>query len=373
MSARRGVGTSVSAEEPSDSRRADNSLGAGDPVAHFYALTDTQLAAACRIPYERVEGRVVSWNTGTGLATSAVSAATELGVSAQHTRDLIAWMASFQLRPTVGGAVLAAHTDERNEQGLSESSQAISRARDDEDDDQIRYSPADSYNEAGDLRVYTQPLRSDGRPKNWSGATPRHAIHDAVDARVASCMDLGTDGTSYETLAAFVTYQHDDGTCTVRLADDLLTVITRVHVQPSRDPVDADTRDRLLEHVRDMHDVAVLYTERGARVLRRGSHRMYGKRYSMDVTGDQRAGLHEAVETVMEVVGRQLGAQPTGFAEGIEYEGCQVRAGWAAVRERGMRGLCRLGTTLSCGEVRRRLPTTGPTKGVGASLAPSAG
>ena len=105
-------------------------------------------------------------------------------------------------------------------------------------------------------------------------------------------MDLGTDGTSYETLAAFVTYQHDDGTCTVRLADDLLTVITRVHVQPSRDPVDADTRDRLLEHVRDMHDVAVLYTERGARVLRRGSHRMYGKRYSMDVTGDG-AGTRE--------------------------------------------------------------------------------
>ena len=118
VSARRGAGTSVSAEEPSDSRRADNSLGAGDPVAHFYALTDPQLAAACRIPYERVEGRVVSWNTGTGLATSAVSAATELGVSAQHTRDLIAWMASFQLRPTVGGAVLAAHTDERDEQGL---------------------------------------------------------------------------------------------------------------------------------------------------------------------------------------------------------------------------------------------------------------
>ena len=292
VSARRGAGTSVSAEEPSDSRRADYSLGAGGPVAHFYALTDPQLAAACRIPYERVEGRVVAWNTDTGLATSAVSAATELGVSAQHTRDLIAWMASFQLRPTVGGAVLAAPTDERDEQGPSESSQATSHARDDEDDDQIRYSPADSYNEAGDLRVYTQPLRPDGRPKNWSGDTPRHAIHDAVDARVASCMDLGTDGTSYETLAAFVTYQHDDGTCTVRLADDLLTVITRVHVQPSRDPVDADTRDRLLDHVRDMHDVAVLYTERGARVLRRGSHRMYGKRYSMDVTGDG-AGTRE--------------------------------------------------------------------------------
>ena len=55
----------------------------------------------------------------------------------------------------------------------------------------------------------------------------------------------------------------------------------------------------------------------------------------LDICGVQRASLHEAVETVMEVVGRQLGAQPTGFAEGIEYEGCQVRAGWAAVREPG--------------------------------------
>ena len=55
----------------------------------------------------------------------------------------------------------------------------------------------------------------------------------------------------------------------------------------------------------------------------------------LDICGVKRAGLHEAVETVVEVVGRQLGAQPTGFAEGIEYEGCQVRAGWAAVRERG--------------------------------------
>ena len=35
-----------------------------------------------------------------------------------------------------------------------------------------------------------------------------------------------------------------------------------------------------------MHDAAVLYTERGARVLRRGSQRMYGKRYSGDATGD---------------------------------------------------------------------------------------
>ena len=95
----------------------------------------------------------------------------------------------------------------------------------------------------------------------------------------------------------------------------------------------------------------------------------------LDICGVQRAGLHEAVETVVEVVGRQLGAQPTGFAEGIENEGRQVRAGWAAVSGQGtrMRGLCRLGTTLFCGEAQRRLPTTSPTKGVEVSLVSSAG
>ena len=284
--ARRDAGPPASNEEPPNSRRADYSLGADGPVAHFYALTDTQLATACRMPYERIEGRVVTWNTNVGLATSAENAAAELGVSAQHTRDLTAWMASFQLRPTLEGAVLAAHADEPDEQMSLGSRQATLRARDEEDDDQLRYSPADSYNEAGDLRVYTQPLRSGWRTKSWPGFTPRYAIHEAVDARVASCMDLDLDGTSYETHAAFVTYQHDDGTCNVRLADDLLTVISRVHVQLSRDLAEADTRDRLLEYQRDMHNVEVLYTERGARVQRRGNHRMYGKRYSMDVTGD---------------------------------------------------------------------------------------
>jgi len=42
----------------------------------------------------------------------------------------------------------------------------------------------------------------------------------------------------------------------------------------------------------------------------------------LDICRVQRAGLHEAVETVLEVVGRQLGAQPPGFAESIENEGC---------------------------------------------------
>ena len=41
------------------------------------------------------------------------------------------------------------------------------------------------------------------------------------------------------------------------------------------------------------------------------------------------------MKTAMEVVGRQLGAQPTGLTEGIEYESCQVRARGGAVGERG--------------------------------------
>jgi len=83
--ARRDAGLPASNEEPPNSRRADYSLGSDGPVAHFYALTDTQLATACRMPYERIEGRVVTWNTNVGLATSAENAAAELGVSAQHT------------------------------------------------------------------------------------------------------------------------------------------------------------------------------------------------------------------------------------------------------------------------------------------------
>ena len=58
--------------------------------------------------YTRLKGHVITWNTGGSLRRFAEIAVIELGMSAQQTVALAAWMASFQLRPMLGGAVLAA-------------------------------------------------------------------------------------------------------------------------------------------------------------------------------------------------------------------------------------------------------------------------
>ena len=75
-------------EQPPNSRRTDYSLGADDPVAHYYALADTQLAMDCQVEYERLEGRVVTWHTGDSLLRFAGVAAAELGLGAQQTAAL---------------------------------------------------------------------------------------------------------------------------------------------------------------------------------------------------------------------------------------------------------------------------------------------
>ena len=99
-------------EQPPNSRRTDYTLGADDPVAHYYALADTQLVADCQMEYKRLEGRVVTWHTGGSLLRFADVAAAELGLGAQQTAALAAWMASFQqLIPTQGGAVLTARVE----------------------------------------------------------------------------------------------------------------------------------------------------------------------------------------------------------------------------------------------------------------------
>ena len=94
--------------QPPNSRRADNALGANDPIAYYYALTDAQLAADCQMEYKRLDGRVIAWNTGDSLQRFADTAAGELGLGAQQTVALAAWMTRFQLRPVRGGAVLSA-------------------------------------------------------------------------------------------------------------------------------------------------------------------------------------------------------------------------------------------------------------------------
>ena len=67
--------------------------------------------------------------------------------------------------------------------------QANAREREHEADDLPRYLPADSYTEDGDLRVYNQPLSPGARPTSRSIGMIRHAVHDVVKVRLASCME----------------------------------------------------------------------------------------------------------------------------------------------------------------------------------------
>ena len=133
-------------------------------------------------------------------------------------------------------------------------------------DGQLRYHPEDSYTAEGELRVYTKPLGGD------AGLRPtgivRYAVHDVVNACLVSCMQSEGGDDNYETHVALVIRQHEDGTCDVRLADDLPTSVLRVGVQHSADTIDADTRERLREYDSDMHCAVDLYTESGAHVSR---------------------------------------------------------------------------------------------------------
>ena len=53
--------------QPPNSRRADSTLGANEPIAYYYALTDAQLAIDCHVEYDRLDGRAITWNTGGSL------------------------------------------------------------------------------------------------------------------------------------------------------------------------------------------------------------------------------------------------------------------------------------------------------------------
>ena len=128
--------------------------------------------------------------------------------------------------------------------------------------------PADSYTEEGELRVYTQPLSPGARPTSRSIDMARYAVHDVVKVRLASCMAEWGGDKNYETHVAFVIRQHDDGTCDVRLADDLPTTVLGVDVQFTTVQVDADTRERLRGYDDDMHRATTLYTANGSRVSR---------------------------------------------------------------------------------------------------------
>ena len=113
----------------------------------------------------------------------------------------------------------------------------------------------------------------------------RYAVHDVVKVRLVSCMESGGGDENYETHVALVIRQHEDGTCDVRLADDLLTSVLGVGVLLTTDTIDADTRERLREHDSDMHCAArSVHRERGARVETRAlsgtDERRSGRRVS---------------------------------------------------------------------------------------------
>ena len=151
------LGSLPAGGQPSNSRRTDYSLGADDTIAYYYALTDTQLATDCQVEYERLDGRVITWRTGGNLLRFAGAAAAELGLGAQQTASLHAWMARFQLRPKQGGAVLTAgvEAEVHGEPNSREAQQADVREHEHWAHGRFRYHPADSYtNEGGAARLH---------------------------------------------------------------------------------------------------------------------------------------------------------------------------------------------------------------------------
>ena len=158
-------------------------------------------------------------------------------------------------------------TEAQDEPDSQAQRQADARGHEPVDDGQPRYLPADSYTEEGELRVYTQPLPPGARPTSRFSRT-RYAVHDVVKVRLASCIAEWGGDKNYETHVAFVIRQHEDGTCDLRLADDLPTTVLYVDMQFSTVTIDADTRERLREYDSDIHCAVNLYTESGAHVSR---------------------------------------------------------------------------------------------------------
>ena len=81
----RGAPDLPASEQMPNSRRTDNSFGADDPIAYYYALSDELLAESCRTAYERLEGHVITWHTGDDLMRFADIAAADPGLGAQQT------------------------------------------------------------------------------------------------------------------------------------------------------------------------------------------------------------------------------------------------------------------------------------------------
>ena len=96
-------------------------------------------------------------------------------------------------------------------------------------DGRFQYHPADAYTDEGELRVYTQPLSGGARPTRLTVGMIRYAVHDVVTVRLASCMEPWEHGENGEIHTAVVVHQRHDGSCDVRLIDDLATTVCSVH------------------------------------------------------------------------------------------------------------------------------------------------
>ena len=214
---------------------------------------------------------MIKWHTGDGLRRFAEDAAADLGLSTRHVNALAEWMVRFQRRPKQGGVVLAEEsaaathgevvlTDEQHvDEGEPEQLQEV----------QYQFHPADAYTDDGELRVYTQPLDNGASPAGRRRSMVRYAVHDVVTVCLTSCMNLSGRDESGEMHTAVVVSQHRDGSCNVRLLDDLATIVRSVYAQLSSVTLDADAHARGSAYVvSDVHQTGNLYTEGGTHVSR---------------------------------------------------------------------------------------------------------
>ena len=200
----------------------------------------------------------------------AESAAADLGLGVQQVNALAAWMSRFQQRPKQGGVVLADESNSETHGGatLTGEQRGDAHAPKHLQDVRFQYHPADAHTDKGELRVYTQPLVRGAYSLRQTHVMVRYAVHDVVTVRLASCMDPSGRDESGEMHTAVVFCQHHDGSCDVRLLDDLATTVRSVHAQLSNVTLDADAHARVSEYDSDIHQAGNLYTETGAHVSR---------------------------------------------------------------------------------------------------------
>ena len=176
---------SLGSEQMLNSRRTDYAIGAHDPVAYYYALSDERLAESCSATYGRLEGRIITWHTGEDLVRFAEGAAADLGLDAQQANAVDAWMARFQQRPTQGGVVLVladeSTSETHGEATLTGEQREDARGLERLQDVQFQFS-ADTYTDEGELRVYTgcDAVARAGRAQTSGDAPATAQIADTV-------------------------------------------------------------------------------------------------------------------------------------------------------------------------------------------------